>query len=301
MGAGSGLGAAALNQISPVQKSYANIGEHRIAYVEAGQGRTVVLLHGNPTSSYLWRLVTPALGHLRTVTPDLLGMGDSSRLPTVGPSSYRFFEHFAVVEQFLNSVAGGEPVDLVLHDWGSALGFHYAHLHPERVRSLSYMEALVCPLTWDDWPEGGRNIFRGFRSERGEELVLERNLFLEAVLPGSILRTLAAEELDEYRRPFLKPGEDRRPMLTWPRELPIDGEPADVCAAVAAYGRFLSNSDLPKLFINADPGSILVGRPREYCRGFPNQKEVTVRGLHFIQEDSGAEIGQAIADFLANC
>lgn len=280
-------------------KRSVTIGGRDIAYVEAGAGRTVILLHGNPTSSYLWRSVTPALKGLRTIAPDLLGMGDSGRLEASGPGSYRFFDHFAVVERFIDSFAEEGSVDLVLHDWGSALGFRYAQLHPDRVRTLSYMEAIVCPLAWDDWPEAGRSIFKGFRSDRGEELILERNLFIEAVLPGSIQRELSPDEMDEYRRPFLEPGEGRRPMLTWPRELPIEGEPADVCAAVESYGRFLESSRIPKLFINADPGSILIGRQREYCRGFPNQKEVSVSGLHFIQEDSGAEIGRVIADFLA--
>lgn len=270
----------------------------RIAYVETGAGRTVVLLHGNPTSSYLWRSVTPALRDFRTIAPDLLGMGDSARITASGPGSYRFFDHFSIIEEFIATVAGTKPVDLVLHDWGSALGFRYAQLHPERVRSLTYMEAIVCPLTWDDWPEAGRNIFKGFRSDRGEELVLDRNLFLEAVLPGSILRELAEDEMNEYRRPFLQAGEGRRPMLTWPRELPIDGEPADVCAAVEDYGRFLQSSEIPKLFVDADPGSILIGRQRDFCRSFPNQREVRVPGLHFIQEDSGAEIGTALAQFL---
>lgn len=186
---------------------------------------------------------------------------------------------------------------LVLHDWGSALGFHWARLHPQQVRGLAYMEGLVMPLpSWDDWPEKARGIFQGFRSAKGEDLILKRNMFIEGVLPSSILRKLGDEEMAHYRAPFVVEA-DRQVTLNWPRQIPIAGEPPRMVALVQQYADWLSRSSVPKLFINAEPGSILVGAQREFCRSWPNQTEVTVKGLHFIQEDSGAEIGRAVADW----
>ncbi|MEO2177680.1 MAG: haloalkane dehalogenase, partial [bacterium] len=138
----------------------------------------------------------------------------------------------------------------------------------------------------------------GFRSSAGEEMVLEKNTFVERVLPGSIVRKLSDEEMSVYRRPYTTAGEDRRPTLTWPRQIPIDGEPADVVKIVADYSEWLSTCDLPKLFINANPGALLTGSPKEFCRGWSNQQEVTVKGSHFIQEDSPDEIGQALNDWI---
>ena len=185
-----------------------------------------------------------------------------------------------------------------MHDWGSALGFHWAHRHPDRVKALVYMEAIVRPVTWTEWPDAARKIFQAMRSADGEEMVLTKNVFVDRILPASVVRGLTSEEMDHYREPFREPGEARRPTLTWPREIPVDGEPADVTALVDAYAKWLTQSPLPKLFINGNPGSILVGAQREFCRAWPNQQEVTVRGSHFLQEDSPAEIGQAIARFL---
>lgn len=268
----------------------------RIAYVEMGEGDPIVFLHGNPTSSYLWRNVMPHLADQgRCLAPDLVGMGDSEKLPDSGPDRYRFVEHREYLDGFLDAVGVRDGVTLVVHDWGSALGFDWARRHSERVRGIAYMEAIVTPVTWADWPENARGIFQGFRSPAGEEMILEKNLFIEAVLPASIERTLAAEEMDVYRRPFREPGESRRPMLTWPRQIPIEGEPADVCRIVSDYAAWLAASTVPKLFVNAEPGAILVGRQRELCRAWPNQTEVMVRGLHFVQEDSPDEIGEAVA------
>jgi haloalkane dehalogenase len=270
-----------------------------LAYVAAGDGAPVVFLHGNPTSGYLWRNVWPRLApRWRCVVPDLPGMGDSGPLPGTDPGRWGFAAHRDCLDDFLDAVVPAGPVVLVLHDWGSALGFDWARRHPHRVRGIAYMEALVTPLTWDDWPAAGRPIFQALRSPAGEALILEKNVFIERILPASILRTLSAAEHDEYRRPFATPGEGRRVMLAWPRDLPIDGEPPAVVAAVAAYAGWLAASPVPKLFINADPGSILVGRQREVCRRWPNQREVTVAGSHFLQEDSPAEIAAALADWL---
>jgi haloalkane dehalogenase len=267
-----------------------------MAYVESGAGKPIVFLHGNPTSSHLWRNVMPHLAGLgRCLAPDLIGMGRSGRNPA---GRYRFADHARYLDAWLDAVGVARDAVLVVHDWGSALGFDWARRHPERVRGLAYMEAIVTPLAWADWPETARGIFQAMRSPAGEELVLQKNVFVERILPASILRPLSLEEHDAYRRPFAEPGEARRPTLSWPREIPIEGEPADVVDIVAQYGAWLAGSPLPKLFVNAEPGSILVGRQREICRAWPNQTEVTVRGAHFIQEDSPDEIGRAVADFV---
>ncbi|MEE8465752.1 MAG: haloalkane dehalogenase [Dehalococcoidia bacterium] len=277
----------------PYSRRRISAGGTEIAYVDTGAGSPIVFLHGNPTSSYLWRNVIPKMESLgRCLAPDLAGMGESGSTPG---RSYRFADHSMVLDQWFEAMDLTGDVTLVLHDWGSALGFHWAKRFPERIKGLVYMEAIVRPMTWEDWPEAARQVFQGFRSPSGEDMVLEKNIFVERVLPGSVLRGLTEEEMEVYRRPYLEAGESRRPTLTWPREIPIDGEPADVVQIVSDYGDWLANSDVPKLFINADPGAILTGPQREFCRSWPNQQEVTVKGIHFIQEDSPAEIGQAIA------
>ena len=282
-------------------KQFTTVDGHRLAHVEIGQGAPIVLLHGNPTSSYLWRDVMPPLAGLgRMIAPDLIGHGDSDKLPaSLGPGRYTLEGTYELLAGQLAVLIGDQPVTLVLHDWGSALGFHWARLHPQQVRGIAYMEAIVMPIpSWDDWPEKARGIFQGFRSAKGEDLVLKRNLFIEGVLPSSILRKLSDEEMAAYRTPLAK-EEDRQPIMNWPRQIPIAGEPSNVVALVQQYAQWLSTSPVPKLFVNAEPGSILVGKQREFCRSWPNQQEVTVPGLHFIQEDSGAAIGQAVAAWLS--
>ena len=268
-----------------------------LATVDTGQGDPVVFLHGNPTSSYLWRNIIPHVAeNARCLAPDLLGMGESDRAPD---GSYRLVDHARYLDAWFDALGLTGNVTLVAHDWGSALAFHWAHRHPERVKGIVYMEAIVRPLTWEEWPERSRGLFQSMRSADGEQIILERNMFVERILPASVMRGLTEPEMEIYRRPYLEPGESRRPTLTWPRQIPLDGEPADVVAIVDAYSQWLSTSNLPKLFINADPGTILTGAQREFCRAWPNQREVTVPGYHFIQEDSPAEIGQAIAEWLA--
>ena len=283
----------------PFPKRFAAVRGKRMAYVELGQGEPVFLfLHGNPTSSYLWRNVMPevaGLGHC--IAPDLIGMGDSDKLDDPGPLTYRFATHRDFLWGFVDAIIGSErPIVLIAHDWGSALAFDWANQHRGRVLGIAYMEAIVRPLAWAEWPEASRRVFQGFRAPAGEEMILDRNIFVERVLPGSILRKLDPEEMAEYRRPFLR-GEDRWPTVAWPREIPIDGEPADVVALAAAYAEWMAQNDVPKLFVNAEPGAILTGAPREFRREWRNQAEVTVKGSHFIQEDAGPEIGQAIADW----
>ncbi len=280
------------------EKKKAEIKGRNMAYVEVGQGDPIVFLHGNPTSSYLWRNIIPHLESAgRCIAPDLIGMGDSDKLDDSGPKSYRFVEHRAYLDALLEKLNVSDRVTFVIHDWGSALGFDWAKRHPDRVKGIAYMEALTQPVKWADWPEGARQIFQGFRSEAGEEIILEKNVFVERVLPASAMRGLTDDEMKVYRRPYLEPGESRRPTLTWPREIAIDGEPADVHQIITEYGEWLSRSQVPKLFVNAKPGSILIGKPRKFCRSWPNQKEITVTGLHFVQEDAPDEIGRAIAEW----
>jgi haloalkane dehalogenase len=281
-------------------KKFQEVNGKNIAYVEAGEGDPIVLLHGNPTSSYLWRNVIPHLERLgRVIAPDLIGQGDSDKLlASQGSDPYTFQVAYDYLAGLLDELGINKNVTLVIHDWGSALGFHWAQMHADAIRGVAYMEGIVCPVTWDDWPESARGIFKGFRSEKGEDLVLQRNMFVEAVLPSSVIRDLSEEEMDHYRRAFLTP-EDRQPTLNWPRQIPIDDEPAHMVKLVDSYGQWmLGNTSLPKLFINANPGSILTGKAREFCRSWPNQTEVTVAGLHFIQEDSPNEIGSAVAQWL---
>ncbi|HXG20452.1 MAG TPA: haloalkane dehalogenase [Methylomirabilota bacterium] len=280
----------------PYPRKRPTVLDSELAYVDAGVGDPIVFLHGNPTSSYLWRNIIPHVESLgRCLAPDLIGMGESGKNPN---GSYQFVDHSRYLDVWFDALGLTKSITLVLHDWGSALGFYWAQRHPAAVKALVYMEAIVQPLSWADWPAAATNIFKVFRSPAGEEVVLQKNVFVERVLPASVMRKLTDEEMAVYRRPFLEPGESRRPTLTWPRQIPLDGEPADVVAIVESYGKWLAANAIPKLFINADPGAILIGRQREFCRTWPNQQEVTVKGLHFIQEDSPAEIGRAIARFL---
>jgi haloalkane dehalogenase len=284
----------------PLTKQIVAVRDAHMAYHERGQGAPILLLHGNPTSSYLWRDVLPALeGRGRLIVPDLIGMGDSGKLPSAGPDTYRFTTHRDYLWAFIDTVVGTEqPVTLVLHDWGSALGFDWANRHRDRVGGIAYMEGIVRPIAgWEEWSAKGTPIFQGFRSDKGEAMILDQNMFIERVLPGSVLRKLTEAEMTEYRRPFLA-REDRWPTLTWPRQIPIAGEPADVVQVAADYAQCMAGNDIPKLFVNAEPGAILVGPVRDFCRTWKNQTEVTVPGVHFVQEDSGPAIGQAVADWM---
>ena len=289
-----------ISSLMQYTKKAIDINGTKMAYVDEGEGDPILFLHGNPTSSYLWRNVMPhAEGLGRILAPDLIGMGDSGKLAAAdGPGRYNFQSHYECLSAFLEAVGVTDNVTLVIHDWGSGLGFHWANQHRAAVKGIVYMEALVMPVTWDDWPEGAKGIFKGFRSEKGEDLVLNRNMFIEGVLPTAVLRDLTEDEMNEYRRPFMN-SDDRQPTLNWPRAIPIEGEPANVAEIIDNYGQWLAaEGALPKLFINAEPGSLLTGRQREFCRSWPNQKEITVKGLHFVQEDSPHEIGEAVADFV---
>ncbi len=281
-------------------RKFIDVKGRRMAYVELGCGDPIIFQHGTPTSSYLWRNIMPALADVgRCIAVDLIGMGDSDKLNEAGPDSYRYIEHRDYLFAAWQQLDVSDNVTLVLHDWGSALGFDWAQQNEDKVRGIAYMEGIVKPVTWDEWPDAARDIFQALRSDAGEAMVLEKNVFVERVLPGSVIRKMSVDEMAHYRRPFENPGEDRRPTLTWPRQIPLEGEPEDVVAIVAQYAEWLQQSDIPKLFINAEPGAILTGAQREFCRGFPNQTEVTVPGIHFIQEDSPGEIAVALQDWLA--
>jgi haloalkane dehalogenase len=285
---------------SSVSKQRVEVLGRTMAYVEVGTGDPIVLLHGNPTSSYLWRNVIPHLSGLgRCIAPDLIGMGDSDKLPDSGPSAYTFVEHRRFVDALLDRLDARTRVTLVIHDWGSALGFDWANRHRDAIKGIAYMEAIVRPLTWAEFPAEARSVFEALRSPAGETMVLERNVFVERILPSLILRQLSDDEMAEYRRPFAEPGEGRRPTLTWPRQIPLDGEPPDVDAIVRSYAEWLESSRVPKLFVKGEPGLILSdGGAVDFCRRWPAQTEVTVSGIHFVQEDSPDVIGQAIADWL---
>jgi haloalkane dehalogenase len=284
----------------PYQKKRQRVLGHEMAYVEVGEGAPVVLLHGNPTSSYLWRNVLPHLQSLgRCIAPDLIGMGDSDKLPDSGPGSYRFVEHRRYLDALLEALDVRERVTLVVHDWGSALGFDWANRHREAVKGIAFTEAIVAPLRRDDWGKTFGQALEALRSEAGEGMVLQNNYFIEKILPNAILRTLSIEEMAEYRRPFTEPGEGRRPTLTWPRQVPIDGEPADVVTIVKAYADWLATSNVPKLFLKAEPGAILANDTLvNLVRQWPALTEKTVAGVHFVQEDSPDEIGRAIAGWM---
>ncbi len=282
-----------------VEKKYLEVLGKKMAYVEVGEGDPIVFLHGNPTSSYLWRNIMPHLSQLgRCIAPDLIGMGDSEKLDQSGPERYTFVEHRSYLDELLYKLDVSKNVVLVIHDWGSALGFDWANRHREAMQGIAYMEAIVRPMEWSEWSADATPIFESLRSPAGEEMILDKNLFVEAVFPGSILRKLSDDEMDVYRKPFLNEGEDRRPTLTWPRQIPLGGEPEDVVKIVADYAAWLSQSDLPKLLFNAEPGAILKGAVLEFARSWPNQTEVTVAGSHFIQEDSPDDIGTAIREFV---
>lgn len=288
---------ASVSATDPYERRRIAVLDTEIAYIDTGTGAPMVFLHGNPTSSYLWRNVIPHVEGLgRCLAPDFVGMGSSGKAPD---GSYRFVDHARYLDAWFDALGITQNVTLVGHDWGSALAFYWAYRHPDQVKGIAYMEAIVRPLTWAEMPEAARALFQAIRSPAGEEIILQKNVFVERILPGSVLRGLTEEEMAVYRRPYLGPGESRRPTLTWPREIPIEGEPSDVVEIVDRYAKWLATSDVPKLFINADPGAILIGAQREFCRSWPNQQGVTVKGIHFVQEDSPTEIGRAIAAFVA--
>ncbi len=282
------------------EKKNINVLGKKMTYVDKGEGDPIIFQHGNPASSYLWRNIIPYLENQgRCIAIDLIGMGDSDKLTDNGNNTYSYQIQKQYFDKCLEELEIKENITFVIHDWGSALGFNWAYEHQESVKGICYMEAIVKKISWEDWPKDAKSIFQGFRSDAGEDLILKKNLFIEGVLPNAIIRNLTETEMDIYRKPFLKEI-DRRPTLDWPRQIPINNEPEDVCKIVDDYSSWMSINEIPKLFINADPGSILTGKQREFCRKWKNQQELTVKGNHFIQEDSPNEIGEAISKWYRN-
>ncbi|MGJ8689758.1 MAG: haloalkane dehalogenase [Gammaproteobacteria bacterium] len=273
-----------------------------MAYYEGGTGDPIVFLHGNPTSSYLWRNIIPHVQHLgRCIAPDLIGMGDSDALPNSADGVYKFSTHLDYVFEMLDAIGVSERVTLVIHDWGSGIGLSYAQKFPERIRGIAYMEAILNPSSLPAIPEPDSGIFNVFRSERGEEAVLQNNVFIEQILIGGLGYYLTEEDKNEYRRPYLEAGESRRPTLEWPRELPRGGNPADTVALVTSYTDWFAASDIPKLFIRVNPGALITPGPLlDYIRSFKNQKEVTVFGSHYVQEVSPDAIGRALSEWMSS-
>lgn len=271
-----------------------------MAYVDVGEGDPIVFLHGNITSSYMWRNIMPHVESLgRCIAIDNIGQGDSDKLENTGPESYRLVEHQQYIDAAFEAIGISENVTIVVHDWGSQLGFTWAKAHESQMKGIAYLQALIADFEWSHWPEEVQALFHRFRSDEGEELVLQQNFFVEKILPAMVIREVTEEEMNEYRRPYRKAGEDRRPTLTWPREIPIEGDPADVLAIIEVNSEWMGRNAIPKLFVNTEPGAVLVGKHREMCRQWPNQTEVTVKGLHYCHEDSPDEIGRAIAEWYA--
>ena len=282
-------------------KNFLEVKGKNLAYIDEGEGDAIVFIHGNPTSSYLWRNIAPNFNSShRVIVPDLMGMGDSEKLDGIDNPGYSFNGQYDYLEEFLDQLNLGQQIHLVIHDWGCGLGLKYARLHSDSILSISFMEGVTVPLTWDQWPDTGTKIFKLFRSEAGEELILDKNFFVERLLLHDPINPMSEESKNEYLRPFVNSGEDRRPTLTFPRNIPFNEEPLDTHNEIKMNADFHSTSDIPKLFINADPGFLLVGTQRDEVRSWVNTKEVTVKGNHFIQEDSPEDITNYIKDFLAS-
>ena len=279
---------------------YRKVNGARMAYIDEGDGDAIVFQHGQPTSSFVWRNVMPHLERLgRLVACDLIGMGASDKLTNTGPGSYSLAEHAKYLFALWDALHLGDRIVLVLDDWGAALGFQWARLNPQRVRAIVHMEAVAVPMSFSDLPEPAHAFFKALRSPAGEEMVLKHNIFIEQVLKRATIRDLTPEEAEHYRRPFLEPGEGRRPTLSFPRNLPLDGEPPDTMQTIAESANWMVRSAyLPKLFIHGEPGTLMRGRVLNAVRAWPKQTEVTVKGVKLLQEDSPEEIGTAIADFV---
>jgi len=280
-------------------KQFCEVLGKKMAYSELGSGPPVVFLHGNPASSYIWRNIMPhAAPQARCIAPDLIGMGDSEKLEGTNPDRYGLLQHRRFVDGLLEKLNVTKDIVLVGHDWGGALAMDWARRHPGAMRGIVYFETIVRSRSWDEMDQSARSLFERLRSPEGEELVLKDNVFIEKLFPARILRSLSEAEMAVYRRPYLRPGEDRRPTLQFPREIPVDGAPEHTAQIVKDYGDWMATNDIPKLLIIGDPGAVLTGGLLDFCRPWRNQEEVTVRGKHFLQEDSPHEIGQAIARWL---
>lgn len=280
-------------------KNFLKVKGKNLAYIDEGEGDAIVFIHGNPTSSYLWRNIAPNFNQsYRVIVPDLIGMGDSEKLDGIDNPGYSFNGQYHYLDELLNKLDLGPRIHLVIHDWGCGLGLKYARLNSDSISSITFMEGVTVPLTWDQWPEAGKKIFKLFRSDAGEELILDKNFFVERILLNDPIKPMSNETRNEYLRPFVNSGEDRRATLTFPRNIPFNEDPLDTHNEITMNANFHSTSSIPKLFINAEPGFLLVGTQRDEVRSWTNTKEVTVEGNHFIQEDSPEDITRHIKDFL---
>lgn len=270
--------------------------DSEMAYIDEGEGAPIVFLHGNPTSSYLWRNVIPHLEDLgRCLAPDLIGMGESGTMPS---GTYRYQEQADYLDAWLEGVGATDDVIFVLHDWGGALGYNRAARFPEQIAGIAYMETMVRPRRWTDLPEGRDKIFQAFRTAEGERMVTEDNFLVEKMLfEMGIVRELSEAEKEIYRAPYREKGR-RFITLQWPREIPFDGDPADNAEIVQRYSDFLAQSEFPKLFVNTTQGHALTGPPRKFCRTWLNQSEVTIDARHFLQEDRPHELGRHLRAFV---
>ncbi|WP_340642521.1 haloalkane dehalogenase [Photobacterium damselae] len=284
-------------EILQYEKKFKTVLGKKMAYIEHGVGDPIVFLHGNPTSIFLWRNIIPYLeGQGRLIAIDMIGMGDSDKLDNTEDGSYSLKENTCFTSALLEELGVNENVTLVLHDWGSGVGFNWANHNQEKIKAIAFMEAIVTSFpTWDEFNHDLHGPIGMLRSPEGDKMVLEDNFFIETLLQNAILRKLTEKEHAEYRRPFINAGEDRRATLAGPRQLPIAETPAETVALINSYSEYLAHSNnIPKLFINAEPGAFLVGYARDFVRTWPNLEEITVKGSHFIQEDSPHEIGEAL-------
>jgi haloalkane dehalogenase len=278
----------------PFKSNFVEVHGSKIHYVDEGQGDPVLFLHGNPTSSYLWRNIIPYVtSQARAIAPDLIGMGKSDK-PDL---DYRLVDHFKYVEGFIEKL-GLKNITFVIHDWGSALGFHYASRNQGNVKGLAFMEGILLPApAWDTFPADFRQIFQAFRApEVGWDLIVNQNVFVEQILPGGIARQLTEEEHNRYREPYTEPA-SRKPLWRWPNEIPIAGEPPDVVQIVGAYNAWLQQTELPKLLFYADPGALMPPPVVDWAKqSLSNLETVDLgRGIHFLQEDNPHRIGEELS------
>jgi haloalkane dehalogenase len=277
------------------EKKRMEVNGKQMAYVDTGDGDPIVFFHGNITSSYMWRNVIPHVeGFARCIAIDNIGQGDSDKLEG---SMYRLADHQPFTNGLLAALGIEENFTIVTHDWGAQLGLTWASEQKDALKGIVMCQGVIGNFHWDHWPPDVRVLFKRFRSGEGEELVLQENFFVEKILPAMVVGEVTEEIHNEYRRPYHNPGEDRRPTLTWPREIPIEGEPADTLDIIERNNAWVAESPVPKLFINTEPGAVLVGEHRDMVRSWPNVSEVTVKGLHYCHEDSPDEMGRAIADW----
>jgi len=274
------------------ESKFLEVLDSKIHYLDQGEGTPFLFLHGNPTSNYLWRNIIPHVVPLgRIVAPDLIGMGKSGK-PDI---DYTFADHYRYMDAFIKELEL-QNVILVIHDWGSALGFNYAMQNPDNVKGIVFMEALYQPSSWKNFPSSAYLIFKLFRNPiMGKLMIMNRNFFVEKVLPKFTVRQLTKEEMDHYRQPY-PDKKSRKPLYVWPNQIPIDGKPRETYDVVTQYNKFLQESEIPKLLLWAKPGAIITEQAVEWIKShFKNLEDNYIgKSLHYVQEDQPDAIGKAI-------